>query len=72
MLAFLSIVLIIFIVCFLLIFKRKYFINAVNKETLYPTKELKNNNKTINSSSINKFFSYQDNARKHTEFYKEL
>ena len=69
MLNFLSILLIVFIVLFLLIFKRKYFKNAITK-TLYWSKELKNNNKTINSESINKIFSYQDNARKHTEFYK--
>ena len=70
MLNFLSILLIIFIVLFLLIFKRKYFKNALIKKTLYSNNELKNNNKTINSASINKIFSSQDNARKHTEFYK--
>ena len=70
MLNFLSILLIILIVLFLLIFKRKYFKNALIKKTLYSSNELKNNNKTINSASINKFFSHQDNARKHTEFYK--
>ena len=70
MLNFLSILLIIFIVLFLLIFKRKYFINAINKKTLYTSKELKSEKKTNNSSSINKTFSYQDNARKNTEFYK--
>ena len=70
MLNFLSILLIIFIVLFLLIFKRKYFKNALIKKTLYSSNELKNNNKTSNSASINKIFSYQDNARKHTEFYK--
>ena len=70
MLNFISTLLIIFIVLFLLILKKKYFKNALIKKTLYSTNELKNNNKTINSSSINKTFYYQDNARKHTEFYK--
>ena len=70
MLNFLSILLIILIVLFLLIFKRKYFKNALIKKTLYSSNELKNNNKTINSASINKIFSSQDNSRKHTEFYK--
>jgi len=70
MLNFLSILLIILIVLFLLIFKRKYFKSALIKKTLYSNNELKNNNKTINSASINKIFSSQDNARKHTEFYK--
>ncbi len=70
MLNFLSILLIILIVLFVLIFKRKYFKNTLIKKSLYSNNELKKNNKTINSGSINKIFSYQDNVRKHTEFYK--
>jgi len=70
MLNFLSILLIIFIVFFLIIFKRKYFKNSLVKKTLYSSKEIYNNKKTINSVSNNKNFSYQDEARKYTEFYK--
>ncbi len=70
MLSFISILLIIFLVFFLLVFKRKYFINAINKKTLYSSKELTSENKTNNSSSKNKIFSYQENAKKNTEFYK--
>ncbi len=70
MLNFISILLIIFIVFFLLLYKRKYFIKAFNKKTLYSSKELISKKKTNNSLSKNKNFSYQENSKTNTEFYK--
>ena len=69
MLNFLSIVLIIVIVFSIVIFKRKYIINAFNKTKLYRTKEM-HNKKNIMTSSSKKFNHYQDSSNNYSEFYK--
>ena len=68
MLNFLAIVLIILILSFIGIFKRKYISNAFNKKKLYPIKEMYNENNIITSSEKNKH--YQNSANKNSEFYK--
>ena len=70
MLNFFSILLIIFIVFIVLIFKSKYFMNAINKKNLLSSKELKNEKEKNKSSRINRVISYQGNTEKNTEFYK--
>ena len=68
MLNFLAIVLIILILFFIVIFKRKYIFNAFNKKKLYPIKEMCNENNIITSSEKNNH--YQNSANKYSEFYK--
>ena len=69
MLNFLAIVLIIFILFFIVIFKRKYISNAFNKKKSYPLKEMDNENNQITSSS-KKYNHYQNSSNKYSEFYK--
>ena len=66
MLNFLSIVLIILIIFFVVIFKRKYILNAFNKKKLYPMREMHN----IITSSEKKYNHYQNSSNKYSEFYK--
>ncbi len=68
MLNFFSIFLIILIIFFILIFKRKYIFNAFNKKKLYPIKEVCNKNNIMTSSEKNNH--YQNSANKYSEFYK--
>ena len=68
MLNFLSIVLIILIIFFVVIFKRKYIFNAFNKKKLYPIKEMCNEDNIMTSSEKN--IHYQNSANKYSEFYK--
>ena len=68
MLNFLSIILIIFILFFIAILKRKYIFNAFNKNKLYSIKEIHNENNIMTSSEKNKH--YQISANKNSEFYK--
>ena len=70
MLNFFTIILIILILVFLVIFKRKYIFNTFNKKKLYPIKERHNENKIINSSAKNYNFQYENNFNMHSEFYK--
>ena len=69
MLNFLSIVLIILIIFFMVIFKRKYILNAFNKKKLYPMKEMHNEN-NIMTSSAKKYNHYQNSSNKYSEFDK--
>ena len=69
MLNFLSIVLIILILIFLIIFKRKYIFNAFNKNNLYVTNDLNNKNKKITSSAKYTHY-YKNNSYKDSEFSK--
>ena len=69
MLNFFSIVLIILILIFLLIFKRKYIFNAFNKNNLYVTNYLNNKNKKITSSAKYTHY-YKNNSYKDSEFSK--
>ena len=66
---FLSIVLIILILIFLIIFKRKYIFNAFNKNNLYVTNDLNNKNKKITSSAKYTHY-YKNNSYKDSEFSK--
>ena len=61
-------VLIILIIFFIVIFKRKYIFNAFNKKKLYPIKEMCNENNIMTSSEKNNH--YQNSANKYSEFYK--
>ncbi len=69
MLNFLSIILIIFILFFIAILKRKYIFNAFNKKKLYPIKEIHNEINII-ASSAKKNKHYQNSSNKYSEFYK--
>ena len=70
MLNFFTIVLIILILFFLMIFKRKYIFNAFNTKKLQAIKEKHNKNKIISSSAKNINIRYQNNFCKYSEFYK--
>ena len=70
MLNFFTIVLIILILFFLIIFKRKYIFNAFNTKKLQAIKEKHNKNKIISSSTKNINIHYQNNFYKYSEFYK--
>ena len=66
---FISIVLIVLILIFLIIFKRKYIFNAFNKNNLYVTNDLNNKNKKITSSAKYTHY-YKNNSYKDSEFSK--
>ena len=70
MLNFFTIVLIILILFFLMIFKRKYIFNAFNTKKLQAIKEKHNKNKIISFSAKNINIHYQNNFYKYSEFYK--
>ena len=70
MLNFFTIVLIILILFFLMIFERKYIFNAFNTKKLQAIKEKNNENKIISSSAKNINIHYQNNFYKYSEFYK--
>ena len=70
MLNFFTIVLIILILFFLMIFERKYIFNAFNTKKLQAIKEKNNKNKIISSSAKNINIHYQNNFYKYSEFYK--
>ena len=70
MLNFFTIVLIILILFFLMIFKRKYIFNAFNTKKLQAIKEKHKENKVISSSSKNININYQNNFSKYSEFHK--
>ena len=69
MLNFLAIVLIILILFFIVIFKRKYISNALNKKKLYLRQEMHNKNHII-KPSLTKHNHYQNSSNKYSEFYK--
>jgi len=69
MLNFLAIVLIILILFFIVIFKRNYILNVLNKKKLYPMKEMHKEN-NIMTSSVKKYNHYQKYSDKYSEFYK--
>ena len=71
MLNFLAIVLIIFIVFFLLIFKRKYIIHVLNKKNLSSIREKNIKNKDNISSTKEKDFYYIKNSKNYSEFTKK-
>ena len=53
----------------MVIFKRKYILNAFNKKKLYPMKEIHNEN-NIMTSSAKKYNHYQNSSNNYSEFYK--
>ena len=71
MLNFFAIVLIIFIVFFLLIFKRKYIIHVLNKKNLSSIREKNIKNKDNISSTKEKDFYYLKNSNNYSEFTKK-
>ena len=70
MLNFFTIVLIILILFFLIIFKRKYILNVFNEKKLQAIKEKHKENKVISSSAKNININYQNNFSKYSEFHK--
>ena len=70
MLNFFTIVLIILILFFIVIFKRKSISNAFNKKKLHLIKEIHNKNHII-IDSITKNNHYQNSSNKYSEFYKK-
>ena len=70
MLHFFTIIIIILILVFLVIFKRKYIFNTFNKKKLYPINEIHNVNKSITSLGKNNKFYYQNNSSIFSEFDK--
>ena len=69
MLNFLAIVLIILILFFIVIFKRNYILNVLNKKKLYPMKEI-HKEKNIMNSSAKKYKHYHNDSNKYSEFHK--
>ena len=69
MLNFLAIVLIILILSFIVIFKRKYISNAFNRKKSHLIQEIYNKNHKIDSS-LTKNNQYQNSSNKYSEFYK--
>ena len=69
MLNLLSIVLIVLILIFIVIFKRKYISNAFNKKKSHLIQEIYNKNHRIDSS-LTKNNHYQNSSNKYSEFYK--
>ena len=69
MLNLLSVVLIVLILIFIVIFKRKYISNAFNKKKSYPRKEIHNKNNII-TYAAKKNNHYKSNSNKYSEFYK--
>ena len=69
MLNFLAIVLIILILSFIGIFKRKYISNAFNKKKSHLIQEIYKKNHKIDSS-LTKNNHYQNSSDKYSEFYK--
>ena len=70
MLKFSTIVLIILLLIFLVIFKRKNIFNVFYKKKLYSIRERHSENKIITSSAKNNNINYQNNFNKYSEFYK--
>ena len=70
MLNYLTIILIILILFFLIIFKSKYIFNAFNTKKLQAIREKHKENKIISSSAKNINIHYQNNFYKYSEFYK--
>lgn len=70
MLNFSTIVLIILLLIFLVIFKRKNIFNVFYKKKLYSIRERHSENKIITSSAKNNNIHYQNNFNKYSEFYK--
>ena len=70
MLNFFSIILIIVILIFLLIFKRKYIFNSFNKNNLHAINDLNNKNKQIISTAKYSCYFYKNNSKKYSEFSK--
>ena len=70
MLNFFTIILIILILFFVVIYKRTYIFNAFNKKKLYSIKNINNKEKRINSSAKNNNIHYHNNSKKYSEFYK--
>ena len=70
MLNFFTIVLIILILFFLVIFKRKYILNVFNAKKLQAIKEKHKENKVISSSAKIININYQNNFSKYSEFHK--
>ena len=66
-----SIVLIIFIICFLLIFKRKHIITFLNKKTFSLPKEIDKQHKKIISSSKTKSIFAGKIIKRYSEFEKK-
>ena len=71
MLNFLAIVLIIIILLFLLVFKRKYITKAFNIKKFYSNEFLNNKEKAIKTISKRNNFTYQNKAKKYSEFNKK-
>ena len=69
MLNFLALVLIILILSFIGIFKRKYISNAFNKKKSHLIQEIYNKNHKIDYS-LKKNNHYQNSSNKYSEFYK--
>ena len=69
MLNFLAIVLIILVLSFIAIFKRKYISNAFNKKKSHLIQETHNKNHKMDSS-LTKNNHYQNSSNKYSEFYK--
>ena len=69
MLNFFTLFFIIVIVIFLVIYKRTYIFNSINKKKIYPIKEINNENNTI-TSAVKDNDHYQNNSHKYSEFSK--
>ena len=71
MLNFLAIFLIIIILLFLFVFKRKYITKAFNIKKFYSNEFLNNKENAITTTSKRNNFTYQNKAKKYSEFNKK-
>ncbi|ABM72907.1 possible Annexin [Prochlorococcus marinus str. MIT 9515] len=71
MLNYLTIVFIILIIFFLVIYKKKYIFKALDKKKSYPIKEIHNKNKRLSSLKKSKNIYYQHNFNNYSEFQKK-
>ena len=70
MINFFTVILIIFIVFFILIFKRKYIKRFLNKMNLFKNKSLTNKRNTIKNLPRKINFNYQNSSKNRSEFHK--
>ena len=70
MINFFTVILIIFIVFFILLFKRKYIKRFLNKMNLFINKSLTNKKNTIKNLPKKINFNYQNSSKNRSEFHK--
>ena len=71
MIKFFTVITILIIVCFFIVFKRKNLIRLINIKNFYSSKSLKRKKNTIKSISRKNSFNYQNEPQSYSDFYKK-